>query len=497
MSPATDGVDPRLHVLNDRDARPGAAYVLYWCRAYRRPFDNLALDHGVRRANALGLPLVVYESLDVRQPHACDRFHTFVLEGVAEMASAVESRGARYVFFLPRTAHEAQTSRAVERLAERAAAIVTDWMPPVGGARSLWARTGDLARRMPCRFECYDDSAVVPIGPLATMESSARAIRPKILAQLDANLLPPADARVHAGRLAELDVSFSVTDVRTEEISALVARCEIDHDIAPVAGTHGGRARGEQRLRAFVDRRLRHYADERNDLARMATSGLSPYLHFGHVSARAVALAAKDADVPAEARDTFIEQVVVRRALAFHYACSVANHAEYDAVPAWARATLAMHARDPRSNLCSFEDFAAARTPDPLWNAAQRELLSTGVIHPYARMLWGKLALTMTVRPEVAFEWLLRLDDTYALDGRDPNTHANIAWCFGQHDRAFPERPVFGKVRSMTSAAVRRKFDADAYMARFGIVASSEPRATVRRGNAHDEFDQRTPWDET
>lgn len=486
--PASSIGAARTWALNDADPDPSGRYVLYWCRAYRRPTDNLALDHAARRANELHLPLLVYEALDVRYPHANDRIHTFVLEGAAGMRAALEARNAAYVFYLPRSREESARSRALESLARDAAIVVTDWYPDVGGRKQLWRHTASMARRVHCAFEAIDDACIVPMSLLQKPETNARTLRPKILRSLPACLDPAGDLSVRAPRLREIDVPFAPIDPDENPVADLVRSCEIDHTVAPVTTAHGGAGAAAVRLREFVQRSLRHYAVERSDVARSAGSRLSPYLHFGHLSARAALVAARDSGANLEAIEAFTEQLVVRRTLSFNHVIAEPAHGTFDVVPAWAKATLARHAIDSRLHACDFETWEQARTADAIWNAAQHELLRDGVIHNQVRMLWGKVALTLTARPEDAFAWLVKLNDKYALDGRDPNTYASIAWCFGLHDRPFPERAVFGTVRSMTSASMARKFDVHAYFARVG--------APGRAVHGDDEFDQRTRWDE-
>jgi deoxyribodipyrimidine photo-lyase len=245
-----------------------------------------------------------------------------------------------------------------------------------------------------------------------------------------------------------------------------VASCAIDHDVPPVADTPGGTREAERRLRAFTAGPLRAYDHDRNDPTRAATTRLSPYLHFGMVSARRVALAAK-AEGSGEALDAFLEELVVRRALSFNFARTRKDHASWSALPAWARATLEAHRADRRYADLSVRDLEAARSPDPLWNAAMNELRERGAIQPYARMLWGKLPLLWMSDPEKAHAAMVHLNDKWALDGRDPNGYANVSWCFGLHDRPWPERAVFGKVRAMTSASARKKFDFEDYVATY------------------------------
>ncbi|MEI8255998.1 MAG: deoxyribodipyrimidine photo-lyase [Deltaproteobacteria bacterium] len=488
--PSSRSADPRLHVLNAHDPARDGAYVLYWCRAYRRASDNLALDHAVRRADELGVPLLVYEALDVRYPHASDRIHRFVLEGACEMRAPLEARGIGYAFFLPRTAAEARDSKALERLAARACCVVTDWYPDVGGPRSLWAHTRRLAARLSCRMEAYDDAVVVPMSLLGKPEVGARTIRPKVHAALDAHLVMAEDRTPRHAMRALPALPFEPTDIVAHRLDALVAACHVDHDVAPVADRVGGPHEARARLERFTTGVLRHYAEERNDMARVAVSGLSPYLHFGHLSVRAVALVAREEERGGDGRDAFLEQLIVRRSLAFNWVMNQPLHTEYASVPAWARDQLAKHADDPRPLATDFSHWLAGETGEALWNAAQRELLRDGVIHPYARMLWGKVAITLAKNPEDAFAWLVELNDRFALDGRDPNTYASIAWCFGLHDRPFPGRAIFGTVRSMTTRSAAHKWDVSTYLARVGMAGAS--LTTGQR----DEFDQRTLWDD-
>ena len=227
----------------------------------------------------------------------------------------------------------------------------------------------------------------------------------------------------------------------------------------------GGRCRAEERLATFLDRRLSRYARHKNEPSAHATSGLSPYLHFGHISSLQVALA-----VESYARehkllpDEFLEELIVRRELAFNFARFADRPESLDALPDWARKTLAKHARDRRVPIYSRDQFESAQTHDPLWNAAQKELLITGKIHGYYRMYWGKKIIEWSPAPEEALATTIYLNDRYALDGRDPNSYTNILWCFGLHDRPWPERPVFGSIRSMVRSGMERKTDVHAYI---------------------------------
>jgi deoxyribodipyrimidine photo-lyase len=452
--------DPRVRRLNARPEAARGEYVLYWMQAYRRGRDNAALAYAVEQANRLGVPCVVYEALRPDYPHASLRLHTFVVEGVRDTAADLEARGLAYAFFLPRTPAEARG--VVARLAARARLVVSDDFPSF----VLPGHHSAAAARAQCAYVVVDDCAVVPMALLAKPEVAARTIRPKVLRALDAWLGPLHEPRPRVDPPARVDWPFDPVDPDRADVGALVAACAVDRSVPAVPDTRGGSREAEGRLRAFVRGPLATYDTDRNDPSREATSGLSPYLHFGMVSARRVALEAR-AWGHGEALEAFLEQLLVRRGLAFNFARSRPDHAGWSALPEWARATLQAHARDRRYADVTLADLEAARSPDPLWNAAMRELRERGTIQPYARMLWGKLPIAWMGRPEDAHAAIVHLNDRWALDGRDPDGYANVSWCFGLHDRPWPERPVFGTVRMMTSASARRKLDFEGYIERW------------------------------
>jgi deoxyribodipyrimidine photo-lyase len=221
-------------------------------------------------------------------------------------------------------------------------------------------------------------------------------------------------------------------------------------------------------LREFIEQRLEHYPERRNDPNAEATSRLSPWLHFGQLSPQYAAWEAWRSDVPPAAREAFIEELVVRRELSDNFCHYNPEHYDsLDGIHPWARATLDQHRRDRREYVYSYGEFERGATHDPLWNAAQRELVTLGTMPGYLRMYWAKKILEWSDTPELAVETALRLNDRWQLDGRDPNGYVGVLWSIGGlHDRAWSERPVFGKVRYMNYNGCRRKFDVDAYIAR-------------------------------
>jgi len=440
-------MEQRIRVLNGAQVRQGGRYVLYWCRANRRAESNHALAFAASLANQSRLPLLFFESLGCGYPYASDRLHTFALEGVPDTAARLGALGIGYIFHLARRKRQPS---ALKALARDAAAVVTDDWPlaPVDAG-------------VPCY--AVDASCIVPASAIPQRAYAAYSIRGKIHKLLPQFLAPaplPRVQKAFRGTAPEWH-----TEVLAERIPELVASCEIDHGVAPSTGFRGGRSQAELRLREFLKHRLSRYAREKNEPSAHATSDLSPYLHLGYISSLEVALAARDyAGRHKLIADEFLEELIVRRELAFNFAKHAKRVDSLDELPQWARATLRRHRRDRRRPLYSRDEFEAATTHDDLWNATQKELLLRGKIHGYYRMYWGKKILEWSATPEEALATMIHLHDRYALDGQDPNTYANILWCFGLHDRPWPERPVFGTVRSMTRAGMERKTGVAAYI---------------------------------
>jgi deoxyribodipyrimidine photo-lyase len=444
-------MDERIRKLNDAPIRPAGRYVLYWCRSNRRVESNHALLFAAGLANQLRLPLLFLQELTCTYPCANDRLHTFALEGVPETEARLRELGIGFAFHLQR--RKCEPADAVHSLAADAAAVVTDdcpLLPPEAFCAAGFA---------------IDSSCIVPARSIDGRAYAAYALRPKIERLLPRFLKPVPAVRVHRpcrGRLAALH-----TEVGAASIPALVASCEIDHGVPPSISFGGGRRQARRRLERFLRYRLSRYAREKNDPAAQVTSDLSPYLHYGYISSLEIALAVRGyaAEHKLEAGE-FLEELIVRRELAFNFVRHAARVDSLEELPAWARATLDLHRGDRRDPLYTAEQFEAAATCDRLWNATQKELLLCGKIHGYYRMYWGKKVLEWSAKPEDALATMIYLHDRYALDGQDPNTYANILWCFGLHDRPWPERPVYGTVRSMSLAGMERKTNAAAYISR-------------------------------
>ena len=456
-------LDGRVKALNEAPDAAAGSFVLLWLQGQRRLRGNLAAAHAQRRANELGKPLVVYEAIRLDYPYASDRFHRFVIDGAADNALACADRGLTYGFFLDRPGAPRGVLHA---LASRAAVVVTDWLPSFIHP----AQTRKLAARAPCRVEVVDAAGIAPLSAFPKQELAARTLRPKITRLLPERLQLAPEVKPTIAAPRRFDWPFEPLDLPVEgaALDRLLAGLPIDHAVAPVAGTKGGTQAALQRLRAFVKGGLHGYAEARNQPSLSQTSGLSPYLHFGHLGAAEIALAARGSDAPAADRDAFLEELIVRRELSLNFAARCPQHGSIEAAPGWALSTLRDHEKDPRTTTYTDAELETARTGDEVWNASQRQLLREGRIHGYLRMLWAKNILFWSPNAKEAHRRIAWLNDKYALDGRDAVSATNFLWIFGLHDRPFPGRAIFGTVRSMTSGSARRKLDLGEYLARFG-----------------------------
>lgn len=449
---------PRIRHRNDRPVDVDGGAVVYWMQRAQRARDNPALDVAIDAGNALGKPVVVFHGLTPRYPGANERHYAFLIDGLAEIARGVEARGAVFTF------RPYPGDDLIAFCAEvRAALVVGDENPLREPER--WRRAA--GERLPMRLVTVDADVVVPGARFPKEEWAARTLRPKITRLLDEFLRPGREPRARVRFSSEgRPASESIEPAR------LLRDLPLDRGARPVPGMRGGPEAGEQALADFVERRLSWYDEQRNRPENAeGTSLLSAYLHFGHLGPRGVALAVAAVDDRprlVEAKAAFLEQLIVRRELAVNF---VSRNPAYDAIdgfPAWARKTLDEHAADPRPHVYSDEALERGETHDPLWNAAQREMVQSGRTHGYVRMYWAKKLLEWTEHPARALAVAIRLNDRYFLDGRDPNGYANIAWAIGgKHDRPWaPARPIFGMVRYMSYASTSKKFDCKAYVAR-------------------------------
>jgi deoxyribodipyrimidine photo-lyase len=305
-----------------------------------------------------------------------------------------------------------------------------------------------------------DADVIVPSTLIGKEQFAARTIRPRLHAQLGEFLRPVGNHSVRVPWKRHRSI-----DSLTAE-PELADRLHLDRSVGSASGFRGGTEAALIALRRFIRHRLPGYTDNRNHPEIDATSRLSPYLHFGHIGPHTVALAIKDAAAPARDREAFLEELIVRRELAVNFVRYNTSFKTPGCIESWARRTLDEHAGDERAHVYTENQLTNAETHDPLWNAAQRQMVDSGWMHGYLRMYWAKKILEWSRFADEAYDLCVRLNDRYELDGRDPNGYAGIAWAIGgKHDRAWgPERPVYGKIRYMSFASTARKFNSRAYM---------------------------------
>ena len=447
----------RIQKLNRQPERPERKYVLYWAQMNRRVSANHGLLFAAEAANRCQLPLLVYESLTCSYEYANDRLYTFILEAVPDTENRLAKLGIGYIFYLRKTTKFRDD--VLYELAKDAALIVTDDYPVFIAA----AHNRSIPNKVDIAYYAVDSSCIVPMSCIPERQYAAYTIRPRI-SRLLPKFLRPADALQLKHKYIGSIPSFH-TKVTKENLPSLVAGCDIDHSVPPSLTFRGGSEQAESLLLYFLKNNLQRFADDRNQPTKHATSGLSPYLHFGHISSLEIALAVQNhLRTTKEGAEAYLEELIVRRELSFNYARHVKDPGSLQNLPEWCRQNMKKHARDEREHLYTPRQFEQADTADALWNSAQKEMLLRGKIHGYYRMYWGKKIIEWSRSYEEAARTMIDIHGRYALDGRDPNTFANILWCFGLHDRAWPERPVFGKMRYMSFEGMKRKTDTQAYI---------------------------------
>ena len=478
--------DERVRTFGDRQVRADGDYVLYWMIANRRARWNYSLDRALQWCQEQGKPLIVLEALRCDYPWASDRLHRFVIQGMADNAAALQQPGVLYYPYVEPA--RGAGSGLLRALAERAAVVVSDDFP----CFFLPAMLRTARRQIGCRFELVDSNGIWPMRATDRVFSRAFDFRRFLQKNLRPHLIAAPAAEPFAGRqlppLPRLpaDIQRRWPVAEPSRLLQNLGDLPIDHRVLPGLA-QGGAVAGNQLCETFVADRLSLYSEKRNQPEVEAASGLSPYLHFGHLSVHQVFAEAawRDGWHPGrlsektngsskgwwgggEDFESFVDELITWRELGYNRCALTTDYDRYESLPEWARRTLDEHARDPREHLYSLAEFEQAGTHDPLWNAAQRQLVSEGRIHNYLRMLWGKKILEWTYTPQEALSVMLQLNNKYALDGRNPNSYSGIFWVLGRYDRAWgPERPIFGKIRYMSSENTARKVRVKDYIARY------------------------------
>ena len=421
--------------------------------------------------------------------------HSFMIDGMAENARRLEGLGILYYPYLEPRRNAGKGLLAA--LASRACVVVSDEFPCFFIPRMVTA----AARQVSVMMEVVDSNGLLPLRQAGQTFPTAFAFRRFLQRELPQHLMefPKANALKRANFpraklfLHEIEKRWPMASARVLSSGAsALAGISLDHGVPPVEARGGSRA-AQTLLRHFLRKTLAHYEEARNEPEQRATSELSPYLHFGHISAHQIfsGITRQDGWSPdhlaaratgsrtgwwgaSPAIEAFLDQLITWRELGFNGCHTRKDYDKFESLPAWALKTLREHAPDKRAHVYTPRQFEVAATHDALWNAAQTQLVREGRMHNYLRMLWGKKIIEWTRTPEKALEIMVELNNKYALDGRDPNSYSGIFWCLGRYDRPWgPERPIFGKVRYMSSENTARKFEVRNYIRRYSSLANS------------------------
>lgn len=479
----------RVFKRNDQPPNPEGEYVLYWMQINRRFEYNYALEHAVSWANKLGKPLLIYEGLNADYPWASDRFHYFIMEGMAENLEYAKEHNLNYYSFLEDKPGAGKG--LLYTLAERACAVISDEYP----VYIIRDHNEKVAPKLDIPFITVDSNGLIPLGLTNKAPYNAYFFR-KIMQRnfIDCYTHPPKkdpldelenEDKIELG--AEFLGKYPAAEEHLKNRDSFVRSLPINHEVGKVK-LEGTRQAALGKLGQFIRYGLTKYGDHRNDPDENATSGLSPWLHFGKISEYEIVDAVLDHQPESWSLanitdndgstggffngdpniDSFLDEVITWREVGFHFAHHEPEYDQYDSLPDWALKTLEKHRDDPREHIYELEEFAQSQTHDEIWNAAQTQLREEGIMHNYLRMLWGKKVLEWTPNPEIALAYLIELNNRYAIDGRDPNSYSGIFWIFGRFDRAWQERPIYGKVRYMTSESTRRKVKLQQYLDKYG-----------------------------
>lgn len=440
----------RIHQVNQAEVKRNS-YVAYWMQSAQRLEYNQALGFAIEKANQLKQPLLIFFLVDLDYPEAEFGHFEFMFTGLKELQKKLKQ--ADFNFYIL-SYHKPEQ---LKKILDDASLLVSE----KSYLKNLQSWKKSIADLLTVSFYLIETNLICPIGEVSSKEEyAAYTIRKKINA-VKAEFLQKYQLPELLNKTKVKTTAFN--DLTIADLDQILREHDWHEQNSYSKFFKGGYQSARSRLDNFIDNKLTDYAEKRNQPELNYQSNLSPYLHFGQISALEVALAALDSNHDAA---DFLEELIVRRELAFNFVYYNQKYATSlkDILPDWAYQTLLDHRSDQRSYNYSLQELAAAETHDEYWNAAQQELLITGKMHNYLRMYWGKKILEWTSDPEEAYQTALKLNNTYSLDGRDANSYAGVAWCFGKHDRAWQEREIFGKVRYMNSNGLERKFDMQAYL---------------------------------
>ena len=494
--------ESRVSTMNDRPINQDGDFILYWMTSCRRFSFNASLQHAVNLSNQLKKPILVVEAVSITHKFANDRILSFMVQGIMDNIDEFNENLVSYIPWVE--IKQRAGAKMLASLSERSVCVIIDDYPTYTPSKIRDA----AARNLQVRVDTVDSNGIFPMNWAEKEFTTAYSFRKYVQKNLlDAFQTIPEknsvqhrenDIRISKEIINDLKKNFGFESTPLEWLWRVAEGGEIgnqameefpiDHTVPAVLTSKGGVNEARIRLQKFLNYRLNKYSTDRNNPDKPAVSGLSPWLHFGHISSYEIIqnVLTKENWGPnslnhedtgkgtrsgwwgvSESSSSFLDQIITWRELGFNFAHNREDHATVETIPNWAKLSMKEHINDDRT-IYSLEELERAETHDEIWNAAQRELLRTGQMHNYMRMLWGKKILEWSPSPEIAAENMIYINDKWALDGRDPNSYTGIFWVLGRHDRAWgPERPIFGKVRYMSSESAYRKLKLKNYLQKY------------------------------
>lgn len=492
----------RVRTMNDFGVNSNGKFILYWMTSCRRFHYNAALQHAISLSKALSKPILVVEAISITHKFANDRFLSFMVQGMMNNARDYQDNNITYIPWVE--IKEKPGNKMLASLSEHSSCVILDDYPTYTPNKIMKA----AARRLNVRVDAVDSNGIIPMKwpekEFTTAYSFRKYVQKNLLDALQTIPAKNPMTNINDNLLLSSDeLKFIKEEIGLESTPLewlwrvaeggdvgddAMADFSIDHTVPAVRTTKGGVDEARIRMQKFLNYKLNKYGSERNNPDNPAVSGLSPWLHFGHMSSFEIiekvflkenwspdSLNHEDTGKgtrsgwwgTSESASSFLDQIITWRELGFNFAYNRPDHATIETIPNWAKISMNEHINDDRL-LYTLDELEQAETHDEIWNAAQRELVRTGQMHNYMRMLWGKKILEWSPDPETAAERMIYINDKWALDGRDPNSYTGIFWVLGRHDRAWgPERPIFGKVRYMSSESAMRKLKLKNYLERY------------------------------
>jgi deoxyribodipyrimidine photo-lyase len=424
----------RLRILKEAISSPGP--VIYWMNRDQRVDDNWALLDAQAKAIELKQPLVVVfcmsKKMNTKSGSKNNKQFLFMKQGLLVVRDQLNK--LNIPFIVRNGDADIELPKIIKEI--KASHLFVDFNP----LREVQTMVNSVKTKINITMFEVDAHNLIPAFYVTNkQEWGAYTLRPKVHKLLD-KYLTEFPAVIKQAK-TNLNIKSDDKEILGEEIKVV--------DYANLA------------LKEFIEKRLKNY-DQRNDPNADATSRLSAFLHFGQLSAQRIALAAKQTKLASE---SFLEELIVRKELADNYVLYNSNYDNFEGLPDWAKKTLNKHLDDPRDYIYTLKQFEEGKTHDPIWNAAQLQMVKSGYMHGYVRMYWAKKILEWSKNPQEAIKTAIYLNDKYELDGQDPNGYVGVMWAIGGvHDRPWQERKIFGMVRFMNDKGMKRKFDVDAYI---------------------------------